>query len=109
MAKTGEAALRDFGAAIAAGETFLERLGAALEDHVGSNAQCILDAEKLAELVEQRQSETSIAAQFDLHAGKSGFQSRHQPQQHRNNASMTGGIARSQPCGQQASAVTLED
>ena len=59
--------------------------------------------------IEQRQSETGIAAQLDRHAGKSGLQSRHQPQQHRNNAGMTGGIARSQPRGQQASGVTLED
>src|SRR5579863_3362328 len=109
MAKTGEAALRNSRAAIAAGETFLSWLGAALKDRVGSNAQCILDAEKLTELVEQWQSETGIASQLDRHAGKSGFQSRHQPQQHRNDASMTGSIARSQSCAQQASRVTLED
>jgi spore coat protein CotF len=43
MAKTGEAALRDFGAATATatGETFLPRLRSALKDHVGSNAQCV--------------------------------------------------------------------
>ena len=109
MAKTGEAALRNFGAAIATRQPFLQRLGPVLEDRVGGNAQCILDAEKLAELVQQRQSETSIAAQLDGHARESGLQSRHQPQQHRNNASMTGGIARSQPRRQQASGVTLED
>ncbi len=62
---------------------------------MGGNAQCILDAEKLAELVEQRQSETSIATQFDRHAGKSSLESRHQPQQQRNNAGVTGGMARS--------------
>ena len=95
MAKTGEAALRNSGAAIEARQTFLPRCGLPLKDHVGSNAQCILDAEKLAELVEQWQSETSVAAQLDGHAGKGGFQSRHQPQQHRDNARMTGGIARS--------------
>ena len=95
MAKTGEAALRYSGASIAAGQAFLPPRGAALKDCVGSNAQGILDAEKLAELIEQRQSETGIAAQLDGHARKSGFQSRHQPQQHRNNAGMAGSIARS--------------
>ena len=67
-----------------------------LEDRVGGDAQCILEAEKLTELVQERQSETSIAAQLDGHTRESSLQSRHQPQQHRNNASMTGGIARSQ-------------
>ena len=95
MAKTGEAALRDLGAAIAVGEAFLPPLGSAVEDRIGGNAQCVLDAEKLAELVEQRQSEASIAAELDGHARKSGLQSRYQPQQHRNNAGMTGGVARS--------------
>ncbi len=95
MAETGEAALWDLGAAIAAGEAFLPQLGSAVEDRIGSNAQCVLDAEKLTELIQQRQSETGIAAQLDRHARKSGLQSRHQPQQHRNNAGMTGGIARS--------------
>ena len=109
MAKTGEAALRNSSATIAAGQTFLPRLGAALEDRVGGNAQCILDSEKLAKLIQERQSETGIAAQLDRHARKSGLESWHQPQQHRNNAGMTGGIARSQPCGQQASGVPLKD
>ena len=71
MAKTGETALRNSGAAIAAGQTFLSRLDPALKDCVGSNAQRILEAEKLAELIEQRQSETGVAAQLDGHAGKS--------------------------------------
>src|SRR5580693_6434332 len=106
MAKTGEAALRNFGATIAAGQTFLASLGAAVEDRVGGNAQCILDVEKLAELIQQRQSETSIAAQLDGHTRESGFQSRHQPQQQRNNASMTGSIARSKTHDQQTSGVT---
>ena len=71
--------------------------------------QCILDVEKLAELIQERQSETSIAAQLDGHTRESGFQSWHQPQQQRNNASMTGSIAWSQPRRQQAPGVTLED
>ncbi len=69
----------------------------------------VLDAEELAELIEQRQSETGIAAQLDLHAGKSGLQSRHQAQQHGHDASMTGGVSRSQSRRQQASGVALED
>ncbi len=109
MTEAGETALRDLCAAIPAGETFLPWCGGALENRVGRYTQCVLDAEKLTELVEQRQSETGIAAQFDRHAGKSGLESRHQSQQHRNNAGMAGGIARSQPRGQQASGVTFED
>lgn len=97
MARTGEAALWDFDVAIAAGETFLPPLGSAVEDRIGSNAQCVLDTEKLTELVEQRQSDASIAAQLDGRARKNGLQPRYQPKQHRNNARMGGSIAGPQP------------
>jgi hypothetical protein len=84
-------------------------LGATLEDAVGGDAEGILDSEELAELVEQGQSKTGIAAQFDLYAGEGRLQTRHQAQQHGHDASMTGGISGAQPCRQQASGVTLED
>jgi len=54
---------------------FCPWLGAAQEDRVGRNAQCVLDAEELAELIEQGQSEAGIAAQLDLYFRKSGLQS----------------------------------
>jgi len=55
-----------------------------------------LDSEELAELIEQRQSETGVATQLDGHAGKSGLQARHQAQQQGYDTSVTGSIARSQ-------------
>jgi len=36
-----------------------------------------LNAEELAEVIEQRQSETGVTAQIDRHTRKSGFQARH--------------------------------
>ena len=80
-----------------------------MEDAVGGDADGILDVEELAELVEQWESEAGVAAQLDLHAGKCGLQSRHQAQQHGHDAGMAGGVSRTQPRRQQASAVTFED
>jgi hypothetical protein len=59
--------------------------------------------------VQQRQSETGVAAQLDPHAGEGRLQTRHQAQQHGHDASVAGGIARSQPRRQQASGVAFED
>ena len=80
-----------------------------LEDAIGGDAEGVLDLEELAELVEQGQGETGVAAQLDLHAGKCGLQSRHQTHQHGHDAGMAGGISRTQACRQQASGVALED
>ena len=109
MAEAGKAALRELGAAIAPLQLFLPRFGALLEDTVGGNADGILDAEELAELVQERQSKTGIAAQLDRHAGEGGLQTRHQTQQHGHDAGMTGGVSRTQARRQQASGVALED
>jgi len=68
-----------------------------------------LDAEELAELIEQGQSEAGIAAQLDLYFRKSGLQSGDQSQQHGHDASMTGSVSRSESGCQQTSAVALED
>src|SRR6202162_5519592 len=94
---------------MAALQPFLPWLGAALEDRVGGNAQCVWDAEELAELIEQGQSKAGVAAQLDLHFRKSGLQSRDQSQQHGHDASMTGGVSRSESACQQTSGVALED
>jgi len=65
--------------------------------------------EELAELVEKWKSEAGVAAQLDLHAGKSGLHSWHQAQQHGHDAGMAGGVSRTQSRRQQASAVALEN
>src|SRR2546422_631949 len=106
MAEAGKAALWELRTTIASLQLFLPRLGALLEDAVGGDADGVLDAEELAELVEQWESEAGVAAQFDLHAGKSGLQTRYQAQQHGHDAGMTGGVSRTQACRQQASGVT---
>ena len=80
-----------------------------MEDAVGGDADGVLDAKELAELVEQGQSKTGIAAQLDLHPGESGLQTRHQAQQHGHDAGMTGGVSRAQARRQQTSGVALED
>jgi hypothetical protein len=76
---------------------------------VGGDADGVLDCEELAEPVEQRQSETGVATQLDVHTGEGGLQTRHQAQQHGHDAGMTGGVSRPQARRQQASAVALED
>src|SRR2546428_4373013 len=109
MAEAGKAALWELRMAIASLQVFMPRFGALLEDGVGGDADGVLDAEELAELVEQWESEAGVAAQLDLHVGESRLQTRHQAQQQGNDASMAGGVSRTQPRRQQASGVTLED
>src|SRR6266567_1186721 len=94
---------------MAALEFFLQRFSAALENAVGGDAEGIIDFEELTELIEQGQSETGVAAQFDFYAGESGFQSRHQAHQHGHNAGMTGGISSTQARRQQASTMAFEN
>jgi hypothetical protein len=76
---------------------------------VGGDADGVLDCEELAEPVEQRQSETGVATQLDVHTGEGGLQTRHQAQQHGYDAGMTGGVSRPQARRQQASAVAFQD
>jgi hypothetical protein len=73
---------------------------------MSGNAQCVLDSEELAELIEQRQSEACVAAQLDGYARKGALQTWHDPPQHGQDAGVTGSIARSQT---QAPGVTLEN
>ena len=84
--------------AIAPLQLLLPWLGTTLEDAVGGDAEGILDSEELAELIEQGQSKTGIAAQLNLYTGEGGLQTRHQAQQHGHDAGMTGGISWTQPC-----------
>jgi len=109
VAKAREAALRELRATITALQFFLQRLGAVLKNAIGGNAQCVLDSEELAELIEQRQGKASVTTQLDAHAGKGALQARNDPQQHGHDAGVTGSIARSQTHAQQASGVALEN
>ena len=56
-------------------QLLLQRFGTLLENAVGGDAEGVLDLEELAELVEQRQGETGVAAQFDFHTGEGGLAS----------------------------------
>jgi hypothetical protein len=64
--KAGKRTLRLSGAVIATSESALETSGSTLEDRVGRNANHVLDAEELAELIEERQGKSGIGAQLDL-------------------------------------------
>jgi hypothetical protein len=69
------------GALWLAGSTIRPRDDAAgvsllLQSWVGSYANHVLDAEKLAEFIEQWQSKTGVSAQFDAGLGKLSLQSR---------------------------------
>jgi len=94
VAEAGEAALRELGTAIAPFQPLLPPFRTTLEDTVGGDAEGIFEGEELAELVQQWQSETGVATQFDFHPGESGLQTRHQAQQHGHDTGMTGGISR---------------
>src|SRR5258708_1284220 len=74
--KAGKGALRVAGAAITSGETTLQVLRLLLQSWVGSYANHVLDAEKLAEFIEQWQSKTGVSAQFDSGFGKLSLQPR---------------------------------
>ena len=78
VAEAGQTALRHLRTAIAALQLLLPWFSTVLEDAVGGHAEGILDVKELTELVEQRQSKTGVAAQFDLYSGKGGLQARHQ-------------------------------
>ena len=54
MAETGEAALRELHTTIASRQPFLPWLGAPLKHLIRRDAEGVLDAKELAELVEQR-------------------------------------------------------
>jgi len=74
VAEAGEAALRKLSAAIALLQPLLPPFRTTFEDTVGGDADGVLDLEELAELIEQRQSETGVATQFDFHSGEGGLQ-----------------------------------
>src|SRR5437899_11337100 len=109
VTETGKRALGLPGATIAASEPALETSGAALEDRVGGEADDVLEAEELAEFIEQRQREAGIGTQQDADSRKLLLQTQHQAQQQGHEAGRTGRRASPQPSGQQAAGVALED
>jgi hypothetical protein len=71
-------ALRLSRAAITTSELALSTNDATLKDGVGRHADGVLDAEKLAEFIEQRQGKARIGAQLDPDFGKLLLESRNQ-------------------------------
>ena len=74
--KAGKGALWLAGSTITSGETTLQVLSFLLQARVGRYADYVLDAEKLAKFIEQRQSEPGVSAQFDSGLGKLSLESR---------------------------------
>src|SRR4030095_16670775 len=109
IAKAGKGARRVAGATITSGETTLQVLRFGLQSWVGSYADHVLDAEKLAEFIKQWQSKPSVSAQFDAGLGKLSLQSRDDAQQQGDDAGVTRDRARSQSGSQQKTGVTLKD
>ena len=68
--KTGKRALRVPRATITTSELALQANGSTLEGRVGRDADHVLDAEELAELIEERQRKTSIGAKLDPNSRK---------------------------------------
>ena len=80
MKKAGKRTLGSMGSTITSSQSTLETIGAALEERVRGHANGVLDAEKLAELIEQRESKARIGAQFDPDFGKRFLEPRNQTQ-----------------------------
>ncbi len=75
--KAGKGVLWLAGSTITSRQTTLHVLMSfLLQSWVGSYANHVLDAEKLAEFIEQWQSKTGISTQFDAGLGKLSLESR---------------------------------
>src|SRR5882724_11208804 len=74
--KARKGSLRFARSTITPGETTLQGLRLLLQSRVGSYADHVLDAEKLAEFIEQWQSKTGVSAQFDAGFGELSLESR---------------------------------
>ena len=70
MAKAGEGALGQMGTTIAASQATLQSGGTTTKHDIGGNADGVVNAEELAELIKKRQGETCISAQPDGDSGK---------------------------------------
>ena len=70
MAEAGEGALGEMGATIAASPATLQSGGATTKHDIGGNANGVVNAEELAELIKQRYGKTGIGTQADGDSGK---------------------------------------
>ena len=77
--------------------------------NIGGNADGVVNAEELAELIKNREGETCIGTQSDGHSGKLTQQTTQDAQEQRHDASMTGGGATAQTGCQQTAGMPLED
>src|SRR6201987_91591 len=109
MAEAGEGALGQMGTTIAASQAALQSSGTTTKHDIGGNADGVVNAEELAELIKKREGKTSIGPQPDGNSGKLPQQTPQDAQEQRHAASMTGGRATTQTGCQQTTGMPLED
>jgi hypothetical protein len=109
MAEAGEGALGEMGTTIAASQATLQSGGTTTKHDIGGNADGVVNAEELAELIKKRQGETGIGTQPDRDSGKLTQQTTQDAQEQRHDASMTRGRATAQTGCQQTAGMPLED
>src|SRR5579864_7774706 len=97
------------GTTIAASQATLQSGSTPTKHDIGGNADGVVNAEELAELIKQRQGETGIGTQPDGDSGKLAQQTTQDAEKQRHDASMTGGRATAQTGGQQTTGMPLED
>src|ERR1700740_79893 len=101
MAEAGEGALGEMGTTIAASQATLQSGRTTTKHDIGGNADGVVNAEELAELIKKRQGETSIGTQPDRDSGKLTQETTQDAQKQRHDASVTGSRATTQPGSQQ--------
>src|SRR6201981_2865758 len=109
MAEAGEGALWQMGTTIAASQATLQSSGTTTKHDIGGNADGVVNAEELAELIKNREGKTRIGTQSDRQPGKLTQQTTQDAQEQRHDASMTGGGATAQTGCQQTAGMPLED
>src|SRR6201987_1363118 len=109
MAEAGEGALGEMGTTIAADQAGKQKRSKKTKHDIGGNADGVVNAEELAELIKKRQGETSIGPQPDGNSGKLPQQTPQDAQEQRHDASMTGGRATTQTGCQHTTGMPLED
>src|SRR5690349_10866030 len=109
MAEAGEGALGEMGTTIAASQATLQSGSTTTKHDIGGNADGVVNAEELAELIKKRQGETSIGTQPDRDSGKLTQETTQDAQKQRHDASVTGSSATTQTGSQQTAGMPLED
>jgi hypothetical protein len=109
MQKARKGALRFMGPTITSRQLESETIGSALEQRVVGPANSVLDAEKLAEFIEQRQAKPSIRSQSNPDLGKFLLQSWDDAQKQGDDASLAGSGAGPQASSKKTTGVSFED